>query len=250
MAAERVGQGRGADELQGGVALRRPGGSWTCVGDVAVVDERRGRRRGPARACARSGWRVVASTVAPRSLATVIAARPTEEVPPRTSRVCPCEQVEAGGQGAVGGLQGLRHRADDLPREVRGERNDLVARHDGVLGVAAVEDASHAAHQGGHLLAGDEVSVGGGVDDADGFDAEHPGEGDAFGVPEPGVQLGPVQPEGHHLDPHPARERLGDGQVADVEVLHRPGGVEHHRAHRVDHRCSPARLPRPVVRRS
>ena len=108
-------------------------------------------------------------------------------------------QVEAGGEGAIRGLKGFRHRTDDLPGEVRGERDDLVAGDDGVLGVPAVEGPPHSAHQGGDLLAWFQIAAGSGIHDGDGLDAENPGEGDALGETEPGVQLEAVQAERLHV---------------------------------------------------
>jgi hypothetical protein len=92
------------------------------------------------------------------------------------------------------------------------ERDDLAPRHRGVLGVAAVEGAAHAAHHGGPLLTGSQDAVRVEVDGAGRLDAEDPGEGDAFGQAEAGVQFGAVQAERLDLDPHPAAGGSGIGR--------------------------------------
>ena len=103
--------------------------------------------------------------------------------------------VEPDGQRAVGGLEHLGDGAEGRPVEVGVERDDLAGGDAGVLGVAAVEGAAHAAHHRRDLLPGRELAAGGGGDDAGGLDAQHARERHALGEPKPGVQLGAVEPE-------------------------------------------------------
>ena len=79
-------------------------------------------------------------------------------------------------------MQGLRDGAENLPGQVRVERDNAGAWDNGIFGVAAVEGAAHAAHHRGHLLTELQVAaVWDGLDDADAFDAQHTGEGHALG---------------------------------------------------------------------
>ena len=114
-------------------------------------------------------------------------------------------RVETDGERTVRRLQHLGYGAEGGPVEVAGERDDLAHGHAGVLGVAAVEGAAHAAHHRRDLRAGRELAAGAGDDDAGRLDAEHAREGHAVGEAEPGVQLGAVEPEGLDLDQHLTR---------------------------------------------
>jgi len=102
-------------------------------------------------------------------------------------------------------LQRLRDGAEDLPGQVGAERDNAGAWDNGVFGVAAVEGAAHAAHHRGHLLPERQVAVGDGVDDADAFDAQHTGEGHAFGEAKTGMQFGSVEAKRLDLDADPSR---------------------------------------------
>ena len=140
-------------------------------------------------------------------------------------------QVQPGRQRAVRGLQRLGQRADDLPRQLRRDRDHAAGRDDGVLGVAAVERAAHAAHHRHDLLPRRQAGAGRGVDDAGALDPGHAREARALREPEPQVQLRAVQPERLDADPDPARRGLRDRQRADPQGLGRAGSVQHDGAH-------------------
>jgi len=144
----------------------------------------------------------------------------------------PGPQVQPGRQRPVRGLQRLRDAAEHRPRQVGPERDHVPARHHGVFGVAAVVSATHPAHQRGHLLAGAQIAAGCGIHRADRLDTGHDREPHPVGQAAPQVKFGAVEPERLHRDPHPARSGLRDRQVADLEVVHRPGLAEHDGAHR------------------
>ena len=73
----------------------------------------------------------------------------------------------------------LREAADHVPSQVRVERDHVCGVGEGVLGVAAVDGPAEAAHHGGDFLPEVEVdALADGIDDADGFDAQDPREGE------------------------------------------------------------------------
>ena len=116
-AAQRVGQGRRADEFEGGVHAVRVRCARTWRGDVPVVEERvvdavLGER------ARRSACRVVASTVAPQSLGQDGGGQADRGGAAADQQRLAGLQVQAGGQRAVGGLQHLRQCAEDLPGQV------------------------------------------------------------------------------------------------------------------------------------
>src|SRR2546421_8853071 len=113
--------------------------------------------------------------------------------------------------------------------------DDLSGRYAGVLGVAAVEGAAHAAHHGHDLLADGELSAGARGDDTGGFDAQHPREGHTLGEAEAGMQLGTVESEGLDLDEHPAGHWDGARQYADGKGLRWSWGVQDDGSHGLGH---------------
>src|SRR6266702_340946 len=94
-------------------------------------------------AATRSGWRVVARTVRPRSLARIAVAIPTDEVPADQQRLTR-PRVKADSERAVGGLEHLGDRAQHRPVELGAKRDHLGGRHIGELRIAAVEGPAHA----------------------------------------------------------------------------------------------------------
>ena len=148
--------------------------------------------------------RVVAMTVAPRSAAIVIAAIPTDELPPCTSRVCPARQVERG-ERAPRRAERLRDRAERRPVERRVDSDHLRRRQQRVLLVAAVVRAPHLAHRGDEAPALVELARRVGHDLADRLDPEHARE--AHRVARAAAardELGAVEPERAHADEDPA----------------------------------------------
>src|SRR3984957_5527843 len=127
---------------------------------------------------------VVAMTRTPISDAILMAAWPRADVAPRTTRVWPGEMAR------------FPHKV--LPRQIR-EQRDHIGRSDaGHLGIAAVDEPPHAAHQRRDLLARGIFAVGIGFHDADAFDA---GDfGDVAPRAGPHVGLGAVEAERFHLD--------------------------------------------------
>ena len=111
------------------------------------------------------------------------------------------------------------------------ERDDLGARHEGVLGIAPVEGATHAAHHRRDLPAGFQVEPGAASTMPTASMPSTRGEGGTFRQAKARVQLGAVQAERLDRDPHPARPRLRYGQVRYPQVLYRPGTTEHHCFH-------------------
>ena len=55
-------------------------------------------------------------------------------------------------QGTPGGKVGFRHRRHLCPGKRRLDGEDMACRQQGILGIAAVKAAAHAAHEGGHPL--------------------------------------------------------------------------------------------------
>ncbi len=79
-----------------------------------------------------------------------------------------------------GRLDHLRERPECRPVQGGVERLHLRSRHAGVLGVGAVELATHPAHRGGYTLAGRELTLGRGLDHADSFNPETAGKRDGL----------------------------------------------------------------------
>ena len=149
-------------------------------------------------------------------------------------------EVQAGGQRSVGGLEHLRQRTDDLPRQAGLERDDL-RRGDGhVLGVGAVVRAAHAAHHRGHLLSRPQPAVLVGlVDDADALDAGNARVGDhRVRLTLAGGDLGLVDAERLDLDPHPAGLADGHRHVRDLQCVQAAGPGDDDGPHR--RRCGVA----------
>lgn len=141
-------------------------------------------------------------------------------------------QVQARGQGAVGGLHHLRQRAQHLPGQLGVDRDDLRQRHRRVLGVAAVVGAAHVPHHRDDLLTGGEPAAGGRrVDGSGGLDARHPGEGDALAHPQPQLQLRAVDAERLDADAHPAVPDGRERERGRPQVVHRARAGEADRPH-------------------
>jgi hypothetical protein len=122
--------------------------------------------------------------------------------------------VEADSQRPVGRLKHLGDSSEGGPGQAAAERDDLGGRDAGVLGVAAVEHAAHAAHHRDDLLCHRELLTRALGDDTGRFDAQHTGKHDALGQTEPGVQLGAVEPERLNLDQDPPRGRGGHRELS------------------------------------
>ena len=83
-----------------------------------------------------------------------------------------CLAAAGPEQRAPRRLQHLRQRAERLPGQVGTHRLDLRRRHAGILGVASVELATHAAHGRGDGLTFAELAAGRRRDHADRLDAQ------------------------------------------------------------------------------
>lgn len=136
-------------------------------------------------------------------------------------------EVQAAGQGAVGGLEHLRQRADHLPRQAGLERDDLTSRDRHVLGVRAVVGTAHAAHHGRDLPTRAQPAVRIGlIDDADALDAGDAWVGDLrVRLALAGGDFGLVDAEGPRLDAHPAGIARGTGTSLISRASRPPGRV-------------------------
>ncbi|MBT2533751.1 hypothetical protein J7E83_16790 [Arthrobacter sp. ISL-48] len=152
-------------------------------------------------------------------------------------------QPQPGGDRPVRGLQHLWKRADDIPSQVRVERDHVRCVDDGVLGVAAVDGSAETTHQGGDFLPASEVDADAdGVHDTDGFDAQDPGQGEVgTGFTLAARHLGLVDPKRHHVNTHPSRAHFWDRDVTGDEAVDVDGAREPDCAHRLRHGSAPFR---------
>ena len=159
-----------------------------------------------------------------RSLAIVIAAIPTEELPPRTSSDWRRSSSSVSSEPqAVPKLSGI---APSLVQSSVGHDRDRGSRRDQrVLRVAAVELAAHAAHRRDHALTGAQLGAGRLDDLAGALDPEHAREAHGVaGAAGARDQLRAVEPERADADQHPTRLGTRDRQVLELEDL-RPSGL-------------------------
>jgi hypothetical protein len=115
---------------------------------------------------------------------------------------------------------GFGDRGEIFPRKVRPDLSDICRRRACVLGVAAIDRPSHAAHQGGHLGADREFSAGAGFDKADALDAA---DLRGLGPFSPAhVHLGVVYPERLDLNDDMARLWFGIRDLFDYQAFRTP----------------------------
>ena len=236
--AEGVGEDRAADQFQGGVDAVRDQLAH-LVGEGAVVDEGMVDARGPqfpGPAGAAGGGDDGGAEV----LRDGGRAQPDRGGAAADQQRLPGLEVQAAGQGSVGGLEHLRQRPDDVPRQAGLERDDLPGGDGDVLGVRAVVRAAHAAHHRGHLLSRPQPAVLVGlVDHADALDAGHARVGDhRVRLALAGGDLGLVDAERLHLDPHPAELADGHRHVLDLQCVEAAGPGDDDGPHR--RRCGAA----------
>jgi hypothetical protein len=100
-----------------------------------------------------------------------------------------------------------------------------------ILGIAAVEVSAQATHSCGDDVAGLEFVSGRFFDDADAFNAEDAGKGDARGVALASEELGAVESESFDSDEDLASLGLGDGPGLELESFRAAGLVDYGCSH-------------------
>ncbi len=220
--AQGVGEGRGADEVEGGVDTVRVqlpyGGRHFAGVEQRVVDTvllqrgeavgaaGGGQHRGTAPAGQRGGGEAHGGGAAPDQYG------------------LPRLQIQPDGERAVRGLHHLRQRAQHLPGQLGVHGDHLRQRHRRVLRVPAVVGPPHVPHHRDDPLPPHQPTPARrGVDGPGGLDPRHPGKADTLTHPQPQLQLRPIDPERLDPDPHPpvplGRQRKRD----QPQVLHGPG---------------------------
>ena len=201
--------------------------------------------------------REVATTRTPAARASSRQARPTDDVAPRTSSVCPLSRPSVASEPAavmnVSGSAPSTSQASVVSSVISWSSGSSA-----YSGVAAVELPAHAAHDRRDRRAGhDRRALRDGLDDARALDAEDARERDVGARPATQRHvLGAIQPE--RLDAHerPARTGLGPRHLAHDERVRTLGSLCNgcpHRLHggslssaraRLGPGTAPNRLPR------
>jgi hypothetical protein len=106
-------------------------------------------------------------------------------------------------------------------------------------------------HRGDLLPEGQVDAVSHGINDTDGFDAQHPGEGEVgAGLSLAAGDFGFVDPERSHADAHLSRGHRGKWHLGHGELLGCDGAGQPNGSHRLRHGLSPSREIGNRVRRA
>ena len=227
---QRVGQGRGADQFERGVdavAEQAADQGGDCPSSMTTWSTPTA-----VSAAALAGLRVVASTVRPSRLARTAVAIPTDDVPPRTSRLWPgrASRPTVREPWAVWSISGTAPRVAQSRVLVNGTtwlaETQVYSAYPPSKTRPMPPIRAMTCWPGRYSPPGQAATV------PAASDSEDPGEGHALGQAEPGVQLRAVEAERLDLDQDPPGPGDGDRQRPDLEGVGRSGRVEHHGAHR------------------